>query len=60
MADSPSSASPQTSPSSALQSAQNQLVQIVGKLVGNTSSQSGDLVAALNAVAAAINAKPSA
>lgn len=38
----------------------NQLNQLIGKLADNSSSQTDDLVAALNAVAAAINAKPSA
>lgn len=40
--------------------ARNQLTQLVGKLVETTGSQSDDVVAALDAIAAAINAKPSA
>ena len=40
--------------------ARNQLTQLVGKLVEDSGSQSTDLVAALDAIAAAINAKPSA
>lgn len=38
----------------------NQLNALVGLLVENSGSQSTDLVAALDAIAAAINAKPSA
>lgn len=37
-----------------------QLNALVGLLVENSGSQSTDLVAALDAIAAAINAKPSA
>lgn len=36
----------------------SQLNQLVGLLVESSSSQSGDLVTALDAIAAAINAKP--
>ena len=36
------------------------LTQLVGKLVDNSGSQTADIVTALNAIAAAINAKPSA
>lgn len=38
----------------------NQLTQLVGKMVEDAGSQNDDLVAALDAIAAAINAKPSA
>lgn len=40
--------------------ARNQLTQLVGKLVDDSGSQNDDLVAALDAIATAINAKPSA
>lgn len=38
----------------------NTLNQLVGQIAADTSSQSGDLTAALAALAVAINAKPSA
>lgn len=48
-------------PSSSLkQVSDNTLNQLVGKITENTSSQGGDLTTALAALAAAINAKPSA
>lgn len=50
----------QNAASSTLQSSQGQLVQIIGKLVGNTGSQNDDLVTALTNVLNAITAKPSA
>jgi hypothetical protein len=40
--------------------ARGQLNQIVGKLVENSTGQTDDIVTALQAIAAAINAKPSA
>lgn len=50
---------PQTQPASVRDTLSGQLTQVVGKLVANSGSQSADLVTALNAIAAAINAKPS-
>lgn len=50
-----------TQPSSqAKDTARNQLTQLVGKLADDTGTQNADVVTALNAIAAAINAKPSA
>lgn len=49
-----------TDVSQAKDSARNQLTQLVGKLVENSGSQNTDIVAALDAITAAINAKPSA
>ena len=49
-----------TTSSQAKDTARNQLTQLVGKIVENTGSQSDDVVTALDAIAAAINAKPSA
>lgn len=43
----------------ALQAAQSQFTQLIGKLASNSSSQSGDVIAALQAIEAAITAKPS-
>lgn len=52
---------PTVSPSSqAKNTARGLLTQLVGKMVDNTGSQSSDIVTALDAIAAAINAKPSA
>lgn len=39
--------------------ARNQLTQLVGKMVEDSGSQNEDLVAAIEAVTAAITAKPS-
>lgn len=52
--------SPPTSDNDAKDTLRNTLNQQVGKLVEDTASQNDDLVAALEAIAAAINAKPSA
>jgi hypothetical protein len=49
---------PQTS--QAKDTARNQLTQLVGKLADDSGTQSAAVVAAINAIAAAINAKPSA
>lgn len=46
--------------SQAKNTARNQLTQLVGKLVEDSGTQTSDLVTALNAIAAAINAKPAA
>lgn len=46
--------------SQAKDTARGHLTQLVGKMVANTGSQNADVVTALNAIAAAINAKPSA
>ena len=52
---------PVAQPSSqAKNTARNQLTQLVGKMADNAGSQSADIVTALDAIAAAINAKPSA
>lgn len=50
----------QAASSQAKDTARNQLTQLVGKLADDSGTQSADVVTALNAIAAAINAKPSA
>lgn len=51
---------PNSTNSAIKQVSRNTLNQLIGKLSDNSSTQSSNLVTALNAVAAAINAKPSA
>ena len=46
--------------SQAKDTARNQLTQLVGKMVDDSGTQSTAVIAALTAIAAAINAKPSA
>lgn len=64
MADDSSASTPAAStahaPSFALQTAQSQFTQLLGVLVQNTSSQSGDQSSALTAILSAIQAKPAA
>ena len=46
--------------SQAKDTARNQLTQLVGKMVDDSGTQSTAVITALTAIAAAINAKPSA
>lgn len=49
-----------TQPNAAVNTANKYRNQMVGKIAEDMGSQNTDMVAALNAIAAAINAKPSA
>ena len=61
MSGAPSNTAPAVAASSqAKDTARNQLTQLVGKMVDDSGTQSTAVITALTAIAAAINAEPSA